>query len=72
MSAKRPLLSDVTTDGHKLPHLRLPSATIQTDDSKDDDGFSEAVDDAERVQRMCFCRRLWQKYDRMFLTVYGV
>lgn len=26
----------------------------------------------DRINRMCYCKRLCHKYDRNFLTVYGV
>ena len=31
-----------------------------------------ADSEQERIKKMCFCRRVWNKYDRNFLVVYGI
>ena len=36
------------------------------------DDFFAADTEQERIQKMCFCRRIWNKYDKNFLIVYGI
>lgn len=38
---------------------------------EDDDDFVQVEDESERIKQMCFCSRMWAKYDHNFLLVYG-
>ena len=43
------------------------------DNEKDvNDDFENADDKEERLNKMCFYRRLFHKFDRNFMIVYGV
>ena len=60
--------------GHRSPDNKRVDEEF---DGKDDfgvvnDDFFAADTEQERIQKMCFCRRVWNKYDKNFLIVYGI
>ena len=46
--------------------------SIDSTNATDDDNFQNADDEEERLNKMCFCRRLFHKFDRNFMIVFGV
>ena len=38
----------------------------------EDDSFVSACSKDEHISKMCFYRRIWNKYDHSFLIVYGI
>ena len=63
------------TENYKRVEDSQHDATGPFDDPKaviDDDDFFKEDTEAERINKMCYCKRLCNKYDRNFLTVYGI
>lgn len=51
---------------------KRPDKLLIAEEKEEDDGYLHAEIDKEKLEKFFFYRRLWNKYDRSFLLVYGI
>ena len=74
--SKAPLLREQEEEGSRVSERQSDDSKVGLgkleDDCVEKSEEEEETEEQARLRVMCFCRRIWNKYDRNFLTVYSI